>query len=147
MRDVNATVADKERKARFLEIYQKLDPKSKIFINGRQFKKSDLLSDNRKLMFEGVGNLQQSKGRSILVNFVVLSDIVIFLQENNQKYMFITPENKVLFFIVNVETSKNIIQDVCKAICPNLPIYFNSQALFEFVVFLQEKSQEGERSL
>ena len=46
-------------------------------------------------MFEGVGNLQQSKGRSILVNFVVLSDIVIFLQENNQKYMFITPENKV----------------------------------------------------
>ena len=46
-------------------------------------------------MFEGIGNLQQSKGRSILVNFVVLSDIVIFLQENNQKYMFITPENKV----------------------------------------------------
>ena len=99
MRDVNATVADKERKARFLEIYQKLDPKSKIFINGRQFKKSDLLSDNRKLMFERVGNLQQSKGRSILVNFVVLSDIVIFLQVNNQKYMFITPENKVLFLL------------------------------------------------
>ena len=46
-------------------------------------------------MFEGIGNLQQSKGRSILVNFVVLSDIVIFLQENNQKYMFITPENRV----------------------------------------------------
>ena len=64
-------------------------------------------------MFEGVGNLQQSKGRSILVNFVVLSDIVIFLQENNQKYMFITPENKVLFFIVNVETSKSIIPHVC----------------------------------
>ena len=55
-------------------------------------------------MFEGIGNLQQSKGRSILVNFVVLSDIVIFLQENNQKYMFITPENRVrkdkLLFII-----------------------------------------------
>ena len=63
-------------------------------------------------MFEGVGNLQQSKGRSILVNFVVLSDIVIFLQENNQKYMFITPENKVwVFFIVNVKTSNNIFPE------------------------------------
>ena len=105
MRNVNATVADKERKARFLEIYQKLDPKSKIFINGRQFKKSDLLADNRKLMFEGQGTLQQSKGRSIQVNFVVLSDIVIFLQENNQKYMFITPENKVSSFGLHAFTN------------------------------------------
>ena len=95
LRDVNASVGDKERNTRFFEIYQKLDPKSKIFINGKPFKKSDLLLADRKLMFEGVGTLQQSKGRSIIVNLVVLSDIVIFLQENNQKYMFITPENKV----------------------------------------------------
>ena len=92
---MNDKVAKKERKARLLEIYHKLDPKSKIFINGKQFKKSDLLADKRKLMFEGVGTLSQSKGRSQPINFIVLSDIVIFLQENNQKYMFITPENKV----------------------------------------------------
>ena len=63
--------------------------------NGRKFKKSDILSSSRRLMFEGVGTLQQSRGRMMQVIIVVLSDIVIFMQENNQKYYFITPENKV----------------------------------------------------
>ena len=96
MKDVNAKVAEKERKGRLMDIYQKLDAKSTIVYNGKKFKKSDILSANRRLMFEGVGTLHQAKNRSaILVTLVVLSDIMIFLQENNQKYFFITPENKV----------------------------------------------------
>jgi hypothetical protein len=96
LRDVNSKVAEKERKQRLLEIYHRVDPKSTIMYNGRKFKKSDILSASRRLMFEGVGTLQQSRGRTIQVIMVVLSDIVIFLQENNQKYYFITPENKVI---------------------------------------------------
>ena len=30
----------------------------------------------------------------MLVNILVLSDVVIFLQENSQKYNFVTPEGK-----------------------------------------------------
>lgn len=92
---MNSKVAEKERKQRLLEIYHRVDPKSTIMFNGRKFKKSDILSSSRRLMFEGVGTLQQSRGRLMQVIIVVLSDIVIFMQENNQKYYFITPENKV----------------------------------------------------
>ena len=88
-------MAEKERKQRLLEIYHRIDPKSTIMFNGRKFKKSDILSSSRRLMFEGVGTLQQSRGRLMQIIIVELSDIVIFLQENNQKYYFITPENKV----------------------------------------------------
>lgn len=63
---------------------------------GRKFKKSDVLSASRKLMFEGHGQLVQPRsGRAVPVIVVVLSDILFFLQENNQKYYFISPENKV----------------------------------------------------
>ena len=96
LKDVNSKVAEKVHKARLLEIYHKIDAKSNIAYNGKKFKKSDILSENRKLMFEGVGTLLQAKNRSILVTVVVLSDIMIFLQESNQKYFFIMPENKVV---------------------------------------------------
>ena len=98
LKDVNSKVAEKHNKSRLLDIYHKLDAKSNIAYNGKKFKKSDILSANRKLMFEGVGTLNQAKNRSILVTVVVLSDVMIFLQESNQKYFFIMPENKVHTF-------------------------------------------------
>ena len=108
LRDVNSRVAEKERKQRLLEIYHKVDPKSTIMYSGRKFKKSDILSASRMLMFEGVGTLQQSRGRTLQVIMVVLSDIVIFLLENNQKYYFITPENKVGY-----KPSRRLVVDRC----------------------------------
>jgi hypothetical protein len=95
LKDVNAKVAEKERDARFLEIYKGIDAKSSAMYNGKKFKKSDVLQSTRRLMFEGVCVLQQPRNRSLQVTVVVLSDILFFLQENNQKYYFVTPENKV----------------------------------------------------
>ena len=40
----------------------------------------------------GKGN--RSPAPSLLINILVLSDVVIFLQESNQKYNFVTPEGK-----------------------------------------------------
>ena len=51
-------------------------------------------------MFEGVGILNQAKNRSMVVTIVILSDILLFLQESNQKYYFVTPENKPSIFPV-----------------------------------------------
>lgn len=63
---------------------------------GRKFKKSDVLAASRKLMFEGTGMLQQGKNsRQLPITVVVLSDILFFLQESNQKYYFFSPEGKV----------------------------------------------------
>lgn len=95
LKDVNSRVAEKERKQRLFEIYNKVDPKSTLTQNGRKFKKSDILLADRKLMFEGVATLQQTRNRNLQVNVIVLSDILFFLHENNQKFYFISPEGKV----------------------------------------------------
>ena len=83
-----------------------MDARSHVSHEGRKFKKSDILSENRKLLFEGVGTLLSpaltgsSSGRGnrspapMLVSVVVLSDVVVFLQDTNQKYTFITPDHK-----------------------------------------------------
>ena len=94
LKEINARVAEKERNGRLIEIYNKIDIKSSLTYNGKKFKKSDLLSLDRKLMFEGLANMQQSRSRSLQVIVIVLSDILFFLHENNQKYYFMTPENK-----------------------------------------------------
>ena len=78
-------MAEKERGQRLIEIYNRLDAKSFLSVDGRKFKKSDFLLDNRKLLFEGVAtlvnptvNLNAGSGRGnrspapLLVNVVVL---------------------------------------------------------------------------
>ncbi|XP_037082300.1 rho guanine nucleotide exchange factor 18-like [Pollicipes pollicipes] len=92
--DVNAQVAEKQKEARLLEIYNKIDAKSTAFYKGKKFKKSDLLSGNRVLMFEGSAALMQARGRPLLVQVIVMSDVVFFLQESNQKYHFVSQEGK-----------------------------------------------------
>lgn len=102
--DVNGQVAEKERGQRLLEIYNRMDARSHVSHEGKKFKKSDILSENRKLLFEGVGTLLSPAGSSsgrgnrspapMLVSVVVLSDLVVFLQDTNQKYTFITPDHK-----------------------------------------------------
>ena len=49
--EVDAQVAEKEKEDRKLEIYNKVEAKSFTVHRGNKFKKSDILSDNRKLRF------------------------------------------------------------------------------------------------
>lgn len=45
--------------------------------------------------FEGLAFVNQQRGKALLVSVVVMSDLIIFLQENNQKYIFVSPDSKV----------------------------------------------------
>ena len=45
--------------------------------------------------FEGSAALMQARGRPLLVQVIVMSDVVFFLQESNQKYHFVSQEGKV----------------------------------------------------
>ena len=47
--------------------------------------------------FEGVAYLNHARGKVQLVTVVVLSDVVFFLQESNQKFHFVTQDNKVIW--------------------------------------------------
>ncbi|KAK6643517.1 hypothetical protein RUM43_005027 [Polyplax serrata] len=92
--EVNAQVAEKEKEDRKLEIYNRIDAKSFTVRRGIKFKKSDILSDNRKLKFEGTAMLMQGRSKMQYVLVIVLSDVLFFLQDNNSKYSFFTPDNK-----------------------------------------------------
>uniref|UniRef100_A0A182U336 DH domain-containing protein n=1 Tax=Anopheles melas TaxID=34690 RepID=A0A182U336_9DIPT len=92
--DVDARVADKEKEDRQLEIFKRIDAKSCATFKKDKFKKSDIISCNRKLRFEGVATLMQGRSKMQTVLVVVLSDCLFFLLENSHKYSFFTPENK-----------------------------------------------------
>ena len=49
---VNAQVAEKDRKVRLIEVYNKIDAKSATTYRNKKFKKSDLLSSSRRLMYK-----------------------------------------------------------------------------------------------
>ncbi|GFG35816.1 hypothetical protein Cfor_11174, partial [Coptotermes formosanus] len=92
--EVDTQVAEKEKEDRKLEIYHRIEAKSFTVYRGVKFKKSDILSKNRRLRFEGVAMLMQGRGKMQLVFVIVLSDVLFFLLESNNKYSFYTPDNK-----------------------------------------------------
>ena len=73
----------------------RIDAKSHAIYRDIKFKKSDILSSNRSLKFEGTAYLMQGRGKMTPVVVVVLSDVLFFLAETrDQKYAFIVPDNK-----------------------------------------------------
>lgn len=98
LESVDDHVAQKELEMRQFEIYNKTDAKSTAHYRGRKFKKSDILTNNRKLRFEGVLGWKSARGKVVDVLGVILSDVILFLQECNQRYQFISLDNKVCNF-------------------------------------------------
>lgn len=75
--------------------FSRIDAKSYAIYRDLKFKKSDVLSSNRNLKFEGTAYLMQGRGKMAQVVIVVLSDVLFFLAETrDQKYAFFVPDNK-----------------------------------------------------
>lgn len=67
--EVDSQVAEKEKEDRKLEIYNRMEAKSYTNFRGRKFKKSDLLSENRRLRLV----------------FLLFYDIIIFVIYNKTR--------------------------------------------------------------
>lgn len=52
--------------------------------------------------FEGLATLMQGRSKMQMVLVIVLSDCLFFLQENNNKYSFFTPDNKVILLLLYI---------------------------------------------
>ncbi|XP_014663458.1 PREDICTED: rho guanine nucleotide exchange factor 28-like [Priapulus caudatus] len=95
LRSIDEAIAYHERQKRLVDIYNRIDSKSVgIFKGGRGFKKSDLLSGNRKLLHEGRLYWKTARGKLIEVLAILLTDVIFFLQESNQKYQFVSQDGK-----------------------------------------------------
>ncbi|NXP66781.1 AKP13 protein, partial [Chloropsis cyanopogon] len=90
---VNSKVSKYEKKMRLGEIYSRTDSKSIMRMkSGQMFAREDLR--HRKLIRDGPVSLKNSAGRLKEVQAVLLSDMLVFLQEKDQKYVFASLDQK-----------------------------------------------------
>nr|XP_020041370.1 A-kinase anchor protein 13 isoform X6 [Castor canadensis] len=90
---VDSKVASYEKKVRLSEIYTKTDSKSIMRMkSGQMFAKEDL--KRKKLVRDGSVFLKSVTGRLKEVQAVLLTDILVFLQEKDQKYIFASLDQK-----------------------------------------------------
>ncbi|XP_059199900.1 rho guanine nucleotide exchange factor 18a [Centropristis striata] len=91
---VNTQVSEYENAARLKEISLRLDPKSQGRLkDGQLLRRDDLLQGDRALLHEGTFTWKTT-GRQKDVHAVLLSDVLLLLQEKDQKLVFATVENK-----------------------------------------------------
>ncbi|XP_056272585.1 A-kinase anchor protein 13-like isoform X3 [Pseudoliparis swirei] len=85
---VDGKVNEQEKKQRLREVYSRTDSKSIMRMkSGQMFAKEDLIR-GRRLLHDGALQLKNSAGRLKDVQAMLLSDVLIFLQEKDQKYVF-----------------------------------------------------------
>ncbi|NXA64316.1 AKP13 protein, partial [Mohoua ochrocephala] len=90
---VNSKVSNYEKKMRLGEIYNRTDSKSIMRMkSGQMFAREDLR--HRKLIRDGPVSLRSTTGRLREVQAVLLSDMLVFLQEKDQKYVFASLDQK-----------------------------------------------------
>ncbi|XP_068578877.1 A-kinase anchor protein 13-like isoform X4 [Cebidichthys violaceus] len=85
---VDSKVNEQEKKQRLREVYSRTDSKSIMRMkSGQMFAKEDLIR-GRRLLHDGALQLKNAAGRLKDVQAMLLSDVLIFLQEKDQKYVF-----------------------------------------------------------
>ncbi|XP_062998242.1 A-kinase anchor protein 13 isoform X2 [Elgaria multicarinata webbii] len=90
---VNSKVSNYEKKMRLNEIYTRTDSKSIMRMkSGQMFAREDLR--RRKFVQDGPVSLRNAASRLKEVQAVLLSDVLIFLQEKDQKYVFASLDQK-----------------------------------------------------
>lgn len=90
---VDAKVSECEKGQRLREIAGKMDLKSSSkFKNGLTFRKEDMLQ--RQLHLEGTLCWKSTSGRLKDVLAVLLTDVLLLLQEKDQKYVFASVDSK-----------------------------------------------------
>ncbi|XP_055049130.2 A-kinase anchor protein 13 isoform X2 [Misgurnus anguillicaudatus] len=85
---VDNKVNDHEKKKRLKEVYSRTDSKSIMRMkSGQMFAKEDLLR-GQKLIHDGPLQLKNAAGRLKDVQALLLRDVIVFLQEKDQKFVF-----------------------------------------------------------
>uniref|UniRef100_A0A671Y3M7 Uncharacterized protein n=1 Tax=Sparus aurata TaxID=8175 RepID=A0A671Y3M7_SPAAU len=84
---VDSKVNEHEKRRRLKEFHGRMDSKSIMMMkSGQIFAREDLL--RRRLIHDGVLQLKNIQGRLKDVHALLLSDVIVFLQEKDQKYVY-----------------------------------------------------------
>ncbi|MFT7806705.1 A-kinase anchor protein 13-like isoform X6 [Arapaima gigas] len=105
---VDGKVNEQEKKKRLKEVYSRTDSKSIMRMkSGQMFAREDLVR-GRKLLHDGPLQLKSSAGRLKDVQAVLLSDVFVFLQEKDQKYVFASLDQRATV----ISLQKLIVREV-----------------------------------
>ncbi|KAM9825012.1 A-kinase anchor protein 13 isoform 3-T5 [Syngnathus typhle] len=84
---VDGRVNEHDKRRRLKDFHSRTDSKSIMMMkSGQIFAREDLL--RRRLVHDGALQLKSSQGRLKDVHALLLSDVLVFLQEKDQKYVF-----------------------------------------------------------
>ncbi|XP_020854042.1 rho guanine nucleotide exchange factor 28 isoform X3 [Phascolarctos cinereus] len=92
---VDLKVSEYEKKQKWLEILNKIENKTYTKLkNGHVFRKQTLISKERTLLYDGLVYWKTATGRFKDILALLLSDVLLFLQEKDQKYIFAAVDQK-----------------------------------------------------
>ncbi|XP_042615467.1 A-kinase anchor protein 13-like isoform X4 [Cyprinus carpio] len=105
---VDSKVNEHEKKKRLKEIHGRTDSKSITRMkSGQMFAREDL-QRSRKLLHDGPLQLKNAAGRLKDVHALLLSDVIAFLQEKDQKYVFASLDQRATV----ISLQKLIVREV-----------------------------------
>ncbi|XP_057697059.1 rho guanine nucleotide exchange factor 18 isoform X2 [Corythoichthys intestinalis] len=109
---VDSLVNLHEKTCRLRDIHNKMEPKALGKIkDGRVFRREDLAQGRRRLLHEGTVNWKAASGRLKDILAVLLSDVLLLLQEKDQRYVFAAVDNKPSV----ISLQKLIVREVAHA--------------------------------
>ncbi|XP_019338152.2 rho guanine nucleotide exchange factor 28 isoform X2 [Alligator mississippiensis] len=92
---VDLKVSEYERKQKWIEILSKIENKTYTKLkNGHVFRKQDLIKEERTLLHEGMVYWKTATGRFKDILALLLTDVLLFLQEKDQKYILAAVDQK-----------------------------------------------------
>ncbi|XP_060091793.1 rho guanine nucleotide exchange factor 28 [Heteronotia binoei] len=92
---VDLQVNEYEKKQKLLEILSKVENKTYTKLKtGHVFRKQDLIKKERTLLHEGLVYWKMATGRFKDTLALLLNDVMLFLQEKDQKYIFAAVDQK-----------------------------------------------------
>ncbi|XP_048415504.1 rho guanine nucleotide exchange factor 18-like isoform X3 [Stegostoma tigrinum] len=107
--EVDERVSVCEKARRLKEIANRMEPKSIAKLkSGHAFRKVDMLRSKRRLLYEGVVWWKAASGRLKDILALVLTDVILLLQEKDQKYSFATVDQKP----AGISLQKLIVREV-----------------------------------
>ncbi|XP_058166136.1 rho guanine nucleotide exchange factor 28 isoform X2 [Dasypus novemcinctus] len=92
---VDLKVSEYEKNQKWLEILNKIENKTYTKLkNGHVFRKQALISKGRTLLYDGLVYWKTATGRFKDILALLLTDVLLFLQEKDQKYVFAAVDQK-----------------------------------------------------
>ncbi|XP_012577300.1 PREDICTED: rho guanine nucleotide exchange factor 28 isoform X2 [Condylura cristata] len=92
---VDLKVSEYEKNQKWLEILNKIENKTYTKLkNGHVFRKQTLISKERTLLYDGLVYWKTATGRFKDILALLLTDVLLFLQEKDQKYIFAAVDQK-----------------------------------------------------